>query len=307
MGTVVILHPRNMENKKVAIVGSGLIGRSWAMLFCGAGYNVCMYDVSRDLVSKALEDIDQQLELKGSETLKDCLEGACYIQECVPENLELKIKIFNEIDELVENDVIMASSTSCILPSKFSETLKHRSQIIVAHPVNPPFYVPLVELVPAPWTCPKIASKTREIMEEIGQKPVSLSRELPGFALNRIQYAILNECWHLVKENVLSVADIDTVMSQGLGPRYAFMGPLETAHLNAEGMDNYCQRYGETIFRVSKTLGEVSLFEGASLENVDKQLCDMIPVEQLAKRRDWRNARLSALAKLKQEMDAADK
>ena len=129
----------------------------------------------------------------------------------------------------------------------------------------------------------------------------------------------------------MSVADIDTVMSQGLGPRYAFMGPLETAHLNAEGnfpfifdmliqpfdhtgmkscftgMDNYCQRYADTIFRVSKTLGEVSLFEGASLENVDKQLCDMIPVEQLAKRRDWRNARLSALAKLKQEMDAADK
>jgi len=312
-----------MENKKVAIVGSGLIGRSWAMLFCGAGYNVCMYDVSRDLVSKALEDIDhqlheleaskmlrgnlspaQQLELiKGSETLKDCLEGACYIQECVPENLELKIKIFNEIDELVENDVIMASSTSCILPSKFSETLKHRSQIIVAHPVNPPFYVPLVELVPAPWTCPKIASKTREIMEEIGQKPVSLSRELPGFALNRIQYAILNECWHLVKENVLSVADIDTVMSQGLGPRYAFMGPLETAHLNAEGMENYCQRYGETIYNVSQTLGAVTRFEGASLENVDRQLCEMIPVERLAERRDWRNARLAALAKLKQDMD----
>ena len=72
-------------------------------------------------------------------------------------------------------------------------------------------------------------------MEELGQKPVSLSRELPGFALNRIQYAILNECWHLVKEGVLNVADIDTVMTDGLGPRYAFLGPLETAHLNAEG------------------------------------------------------------------------
>jgi len=316
-----------MENKKVAIVGSGLIGRSWAMLFCGAGYNVCMYDVTQDLVSKALEDIGHQLReleaskmlrgslnpaeqlalIKGSETMQECIEGAFYVQECVPENLELKIKIFNDIDKYVGDDTIIASSTSCILPSTFSETLKHRSQVIVAHPVNPPFYVPLVELVPAPWTTADIASKARKIMEEIGQKPVSLSRELPGFALNRIQYAILNECWHLVKENVLSVADIDTVMSQGLGPRYAFMGPLETAHLNAEGMDNYCQRYADTIFRVSKTLGEVSLFEGASLENVDKQLCDMIPVEQLAKRRDWRNARLSALAKLKQEMDAADK
>lgn len=312
-----------MESKKVAIIGSGLIGRSWAMLFCGAGYNVSMYDVSQDLVTKALADIDHQLHeleaskmlrgnlspaqqldlIKGSETMKDCLEGAFYVQECVPENLELKIKIFNEIDELVGDDTILASSTSCILPSTFSETLKHRSQVIVAHPVNPPFYVPLVELVPAPWTSSDVAIKARKIMEEIGQKPVSLSRELPGFALNRIQYAILNECWHLVKENVLSVADIDTVMSQGLGPRYAFMGPLETAHLNAEGMNNYCERYADTIYRVSQTLGEVTHFGGASLENVDKQMCEQIPVEKLAERRDWRNKRLAALAKLKQDMD----
>jgi len=297
------------------------------MLFCGAGYNVYMYDVSQELVSKALEDISHQLSeleasnmlrgslsaseqlalIQSSETMKDCVEGAFYVQECVPENLELKIKIFSDIDQLVGDDTILASSTSCILPSLFSETLKHRSQVIVAHPVNPPFYVPLVELVPAPWTSADVANKARKVMEEIGQKPVSLSRELPGFALNRIQYAILNECWHLVKEDILSVADVDTVMSQGLGPRYAFMGPLETAHLNAEGMENYSQRYSDGIYKVSKTLGEVARFEGAIMEKVNNQMCDIIPLEQLAERRDWRNARLASLAKLKKEMDAADK
>jgi len=131
-----------MENKKVAIVGSGLIGRSWAMLFCGAGYNVHMYDISKELVSKALEDIGHQLReleaskmlrgnlspveqlalIKGADTLQDCIEGAFYIQECVPENLELKIKIFNDIDQFAGDDAIIASSTSCILPSAFRNT-----------------------------------------------------------------------------------------------------------------------------------------------------------------------------------------
>ena len=175
------------------------------------------------------------LLISGAKTVKECVEGAFYIQECVPELLPLKQKVFQEIDEFAGDETILASSTSCILPSLFTENLKHRAQAIVAHPVNPPFYVPLVELVPAPWTSKDIAIKARKVMEELGQKPVSLSRELPGFALNRIQYAILNECWHLVKEGVLNVADIDTVMTDGLGPRYAFLGPLETAHLNAEG------------------------------------------------------------------------
>lgn len=139
-------------------------------------------------------------------------------------------------------------------------------KVIVSHPVNPPYYVPLVEIVPAPWTNPEIVLKTRQIMEEIGQAPVSLSREIEGFALNRIQYvfklneivftlfiidtdssiyfryAILNEVWRLVNDKILSVEDIDKVMSEGLGMRYAFLGALETAHLNAEGMKSYCER-----------------------------------------------------------------
>lgn len=115
----------------------------------------------------------------------------------------------------------------------------------------PPYYVPLVEIVPAPWTKPEIAIKTRQIMEEIGQKPVSLSREIEGFALNRIQYCILNEVWRLVGDGVLDVKDIDSVMTDGLGMRYAFLGPLETTHLNAEGIANYTDRYAKTIYEVS--------------------------------------------------------
>lgn len=122
--------------------------------------------------------------------------------------------------------------------------------------------MPLVEIVPAPWTNPEVVQKTRAIMDEIGQKPVTLSREIEGFALNRIQYAILNETWRLVEAGILNVKDIDSVMSDGLGMRYAFLGPLETAHLNAEGMENYFERYSKTIHAVSETMGPTPKWKG---------------------------------------------
>ncbi|KAF4527942.1 hypothetical protein B566_EDAN012835 [Ephemera danica] len=192
------------------------------MLFASVGYKVFIYDIDEKQISTS--------------SLEQCLNGACHVQECVPENLDLKRKVWSEVDHLiVDGTCVLASSTSTFLPSKISEGLEHRSQFVVAHPVNPPYYVPLVELVPSPWTESSVMTRTRAIMEEIGQKPVSLTREIEGFALNRIQYAILNETWRLVEDKVLDVKDIDIVMSEGLGMRYAFLGPLETAHLNAEG------------------------------------------------------------------------
>lgn len=149
--------------------------------------------------------------------------------------MELKRKVFKELDELASSTVVLCSSTSYFLPSLFAESLKHRNQVIVGHPVNPPYYVPLVEVIPTKFTDQSVIDRTLKIMKEIGQKPVTLKKEVKGFALNRIQYAILNECYRLIADDVISVEDIDTVMSDGLGMRYAFMGPWETAHLNATG------------------------------------------------------------------------
>lgn len=175
--------------------------------------------------------------------------------------------------------------------------------MIVSHPVNPPYYVPLVEIVPAPWTLPAVAVRTRELMLEIGQKPVSLTREIEGFALNRVQYAILNEVWRLVADGVLDVQDIDSVMSDGLGMRYAFLGALETAHLNAEGMASYCERYAASIHAVSETMGPTPRMVGAQAAAVSEQLNAMCPLDKLAERRAWRDACLTRLAQLKKEME----
>merc|ERR1712142_313500 len=323
-----------VKNEKIGIIGSGLIGKSWAMIFASVGYKVVLFDVESSQVTKALENIKAELLefeaagtlrgelgavaqaelISGTDSLEECVTGAKYIQECVPEILELKKKVWGAIDKIVDDKTILGSSTSCIVPSKISDGLTHKAQFIVAHPCNPPYHTPMVELVPAPWTSQEIQAGARALMKEAGQGPVSLSREVPGFVLNRMQYALLNECWRLIRDKVVSPQDLDVVMKDGMGMRYAFMGPMETIHLNAEGTQNYCDRYGQTIFDVSSDLGPIPTGwkqeteeDKAEVRAVEEAMTKEIPLEELYKRRVWRDKRLAALAKLKRDMEKEEK
>lgn len=312
------------DKKIITVVGSGLIGRSWAMVFVSGGYSVKIYDNQPGQSAKAISEIRKQFEeleeahmLRGELTasqqlgllssyddLGQALEGAFFVQECVFEQLEVKQGIFEDIEKLVGINVILSSSTSCLVPSSVFSKVNNKSRCLVSHPVNPPYYVKLVELVPHPETAMVVMDTTHALMTKVGQAPVLLKKEIDGFAVNRVQAAIIAESWRLVKDGIISVKDIDLVMSEGLGMRYAFIGPMETIHLNApEGVEDYMRRYGEGITRLLNSFGPVPDFCGEASKSVCNEMCELIPndLQHLSARKERRDQLLMCLAKLKRD------
>ncbi|XP_053483508.1 lambda-crystallin homolog [Ictalurus furcatus] len=310
------------KGKIITVVGSGLIGRSWAMVFLSGGYRVKIYDNQPGQASRAIAEIRKQVEelqeaqmlrgnlsaseqlsqLSSHDDLSQALEGAFFVQECVFEELQAKQTVFQAVENHVGEDTILSSSTSCLMPSNVFSLVQNPKRCLISHPVNPPYYVRLVELVPHPATLPTAMEMAFELMKEVGQAPVRLRREIDGFALNRVQYAIIAECWRLVKDNVISVKDIDLVMSEGLGMRYAFIGPIETMHLNApNGLEDYLGRYREGMRRVLSSFGPTPEFDGEAATRINKEICEFIPSDQenLSARRERRDQLLMRLAKLK--------
>uniref|UniRef100_A0A3P9M0W2 Crystallin, lambda 1 n=1 Tax=Oryzias latipes TaxID=8090 RepID=A0A3P9M0W2_ORYLA len=312
------------ESKTITVIGSGLIGRSWAMVFASGGYSVKIYDNQPGQAAKAILEISQQLKeleeahmLRGVLTatqqltlissyddLSQALEGAFFVQECVFEQLEIKQSVFQEVEQIVGKDVILSSSTSCLVPSSVFSKVQNKSRCLVSHPVNPPYYVKLVELVPHPQTTATIMDTTHALMTKVGQVPVCLKKEIDGFAINRVQAAIIAESWRLVQDGVISVKDIDLVMSEGLGMRYAFIGPMETMHLNApEGLEDYMKRYGKGIQRVLTSFGPVPNFFDQGARSIVKEMCELIPNDEqhLSARKERRDQLLMQLSKLKKD------
>jgi L-gulonate 3-dehydrogenase len=297
-------------NRRVAMIGSGLIGRSWAIVFAGGGFDVALYDAApgvadqaRDLVSEGLEELSAHglvkdakaaaARVRAATSLADALDGAGHVQESSPETLEEKCKIFAELDRLADPDAILASSTSTIVPSRFTETLKGRHRCLVAHPVNPPHLVPLVELLGAPWTSAATITRAKATYESVGQVPIVVQREIDGFILNRLQAVLLSEAFRLAGEGYVTPADLDKTLKDGLGLRWSFMGPFETIELNAPaGIPDYCQRYGPSLSRLSAA--DPAIYQGENLQRILSQW-QPLNSEQVATRMRWRDRRLAAL------------
>ena len=170
---------------------------------------------------------------------------------------------------------------------------------LVVHPVNPPFAIPLVELVPSPKTKLNIVNQAKEIMQNIGQSPVVLHKELPGFLLNRLQYALLAEAFRLVDDGCASPEDVDLCIKDGLARRWAFIGPFQTIDLNApNGVKDYCQRYSSTILDIVKTQDNSKIWSENLIEKVNSGCREMNgPEAELSSVVDWRNERLANLDK----------
>ncbi len=298
---------------RVGIIGAGLIGRGWAIVFARAGHPVALYDADAaalwaslgaldaalgDLHAAGLLDEDPaairaRIEPVGS--LAASVSGAGYIQENIGEDLALKKALFAELDRLAAPDAILASSTSTIPASQWSEGLAGGARCIVAHPVNPPHLVPLVELSPAPWTSPETLARTKALQEASGQVPIVVRAEIQGFIMNRLQGALLAEAFRLYADGYASIEDIDKSVRDGLGFRWSFMGPFETIDLNAPGgIADYCARYGDAYYEMVQAQ-QPRGWDEALVRRVEQERREHLAASDLAARAAWRDRRLMQL------------
>lgn len=308
---------------KIAIVGSGFIGRAWAISFARAGHDVALWDqapeattAARDYIAGVLGDLAASDLLNGqtpdavlaristTTELAGALNGATHVQENTPENLDIKRDIFARIDALAPAEAVIASSTSALLPSSFTEHLKGRHRCLVVHPINPPYLVPAAEVVPAPWTSPETVERTRAFLVAAGHAPLVMKRELDGFIMNRMQGALLEEAFRLVADGYATVEDVDTGIRDGLALRWSFMGPFETIDLNAPGgVRDYVERYQSIYSGIFPQMLRRVDWNGAVIETVEAARRSAVPKEKLADRQVWRDRRLMALAAHKKHSD----
>lgn len=307
--------PALLRMKKVSIIGMGMVGSAWAIAFARAGCAVAGWDPLAQAGSAGLKIVDQLVaeldkrsllktgtareiteRVRVADSLEQALEGTDWVQESAPEDVQTKRGLWKTLDQLARPDAILASSTSGIVPSAFSANLPGAHRCLVAHPLNPPYLIRAVELVPGPGTSAETMDRARAVMEEIGQAPIVMKRELDGFVMNRLQAAILDEAFHLVGAGYCSVEDIDIGIREGLAQRWSFMGPFETIDLNAPGgIRDYVARYGAMYHRLIRSRSHPATWEGAVLDEVEKQCRERLPEAALKERQLWRDQCLMAL------------
>jgi L-gulonate 3-dehydrogenase len=298
----------------VAIIGGGLVGSGWSIVFGRAGETVKIYDANpaiRDTVLATIQGqlgdlkdcglIDDAAAIMGNisvhDTMREAMNGAAYVQESVLERTDVKTEVSAEISACLGENTIVGSSTSGIPGSAFTEDLPNRDQFLVAHPVNPPYLAPIVEVVPTPWTKDEAVETAIALMRKVGQSPVLVRREIEGFLLNRLQGALLREAWALFEEGYASAEDIDKTVSEGLGLRWAFMGPFETIDLNAPGgVRDYAERLGPLYHSIDASRTDPKPWSTELIRAVEAERRTVLAEDDLAKRRDWRDRRLMALA-----------
>ncbi len=312
---------------KIAIAGSGFIGRAWAISFARAGYDIALWDVDQQApaaaisyISEVLVDLEANDLLNGqtpaevasrlsAETdLATALKGAVHVQENAPEKLDVKQELYSQLDALADPEAVLASSTSALLPSRFTEHLKGRSRCLVAHPINPPYLIKAVEVVPSPWTSPDAMEATRALMLEAGQSPIMMTREIDGFIMNRMQGALLEEAFRLVAGGHASAEDVDIGIREGLAARWSFMGPFETIDLNAPaGVRDYATRYQGLFANLFEQMKTRVDWTGEVLDRIEEDRRKRLPADKLEERQKWRDRQLMALAAHKRVQEEEEK
>ena len=304
---------------RVALVGAGVVGSSWSLVFARAGFEVSIYDADYASAERALDFVRTALagfaaqglpsaepadavlsRIRPSPRLEDTLDRVDYVQENAPERVAIKIELYKRLDEIAPPGTILASSTSGLPASSFTEGLQHRQRCLVVHPINPPHLIPLVEIVPAPWTEPQAVERSTELMRQVGQSPIQLRREINGFVVNRLQSALLSEAFRLVEDGIVDANEVDRAVSDGLGLRWCFMGPFQTIDLNAKtGVAEYCRNLGPMYHGLAQEQADPRPWTPALVETVERDLRKATPADAIQTRQRWRDSFLAKLSHFK--------
>jgi L-gulonate 3-dehydrogenase len=305
-----------LDVSKVAVVGSGLIGRAWAISFARTGHQVSLWSPTPGRCDEALRYVEQLLpdlaahdllnglsaaevrsNMQACASLNDAVSSADHVQENAPENVVTKRQLFAELDALAPPHAVLASSTSDIPASLFTEDLAGRARCVVAHPLNPPYLMPAVEVVPSLWTSPATLARTAEFMRSVGQSPIVMQREDMGFVTIRLQGALMQEAFRIVDSGLASADDVDRAIRDGLALRWSVIGPFETIDLNSpNGVREYVARYQGLYDRLARVHNQVVDWSGPVLEKVAASRRAALPLEQISQRQLWRDRQMMAVA-----------
>jgi 3-hydroxybutyryl-CoA dehydrogenase len=226
----------------IGVIGGGLMGHGIAYLLAAGGHDVCVFEPSAEVRASLPQRLRQIVDLLDADpalldhiTAHDDLAAAVgvaqFVFEAAPEKLELKRRIFADLEAVVSPETILASNSSAIPSTEIGRNLKHRERVVGTHFWNPPHLVPLVEVIQTEWTSDDVVRRTIELLAAAGRSPVHVRRDIPGFIGNRLQHALKREAIALVASGVCDAETLDTVVKSGFGARLAVLGPLEQSDL----------------------------------------------------------------------------
>jgi len=308
-----------MTIQRVACVGAGLIGQGWATIFSSRGLEVITQDISQELLNESMRRIRlnlnfleaHQLLPKGEADssigritttthIPDAVSHVDYVQESVPDNYDIKKRVFKEMDAAAPAHAILASSTSGLLMTEIQKVTTRPERCVLAHPMLPVHLIPAVEIVGGEHTAQETVAWTREFMTSLGKTPIVLNREVPGYIVNRLQAALLREAIDLVDKGVASPEEVDKAFCRGIGLRDPLIGPFLRIHLAGNGIEDFIKNFSQSYRYRWETMETWSSIPPSAVEAVVKGTRDMKIVcgKSLDEIRAWRDEMLVNILKL---------